>query len=324
MRSSKLHPEAVALFDMMEAQNLPPFEQLPPAEARQRVREASQLASGPPEPLERVEDVSISGPGGSIGLRVYAAERGGGRPGLVYFHGGGYVLCDLDTHDAICRGIAKQSGAVVVSVDYRLAPEHKFPAALEDAQAATVWVCQNATRLGIDPRRIAVGGDSAGGNLATVVAMKCRDAGGPPLALQVLVYPVTDLSSFNTPSHREFAEDHYLTRASMDYFTGHYFAKPQDAATPDASPLLAPDLRNLPPALIITAECDPLRDEGDAYGKRLEAAGVPVTYTCYAGMFHPFLSMLAAISDARRAIQQIAAAVRDMQPAGAAASTGTA
>ena len=222
------------------------------------------------------------------------------------------MIGDLDSHDPVCRALARLSGAVVIAIDYRLAPEHKFPAALEDCRAATLWVCANAAQLGVDGRLIAVGGDSAGGNMATVVAIQCRDAGGPPLALQVLVYPVTNLGSFDTASHKEFAEDHYLTRASMDYFLSQYFAKPEDAARPDASPAFQQDLRGLPPALILTAECDPLRDEGEAYAQRLEEAGVPVTCTRYAGMFHPFFSM-PVLTEARRAYEEVAAAVREMR-----------
>jgi acetyl esterase/lipase len=220
------------------------------------------------------------------------------------------VIGNLETHDVPCRAIARRSGAVVVSVDYRLAPEHKFPAAVTDAYAATVWVAQNAARLGIDPGRLCVAGDSAGGNLAAVVALKSRDENGPPIALQALVYPVTDLSSFDTDSYREFAEDHYLTRVLMEWFCDHYLASGDDRRNPHASPLLALDLRGLPPALVITAECDPLRDEGEAYAKRLKDAGVAVTSTRYAGMIHPFFSLAGAIPQALDAYQQIADAVR--------------
>jgi acetyl esterase len=323
MRSERLHPEARLLLDAMDIQGAPPIESLPIAEARQVVREAVKRMVGEPEPLARVEDLSVPGPAGPIPIRVYAGENGGPRPCLVYFHGGGYVIGDLDSHDPVCRALARLSGALIVAVDYRLAPEHKFPAALDDCYAATLWVCANAAKLGADPLRIAVGGDSAGANMATVIATRCRDAGGPALAFQLLVYPPTNLGSFDTPSHREFAEDHYLTRTSMDYFMAQYFAQPEDMSRPDASPLLASDLTRLPPALILTAECDPLRDEGEAYAQRLEAAGVPVTCTRYPGMFHPFFSM-PVLSEARRAYREVAAALSDMQPAGRAASQGTA
>jgi acetyl esterase len=220
----------------------------------------------------------------------------------------------LDTHDATCRALARRAGAVVVAVDYRLAPEHRFPAAVVDCCAATQWVAANAERLDIDPRRIAVGGDSAGGNLAAVISLKFRDEGGPALALQVMVYPVTNLASFDTPSYQEFAEGYYLTRAEMEWFRGHYLESAGDGFNAEASPLLAPDLRGLPPALVITAECDTLRDEGEAYARRLAEAGVEVTCTRYAGMIHPFFSLPGAISGGRRAIEQFAAAVRGMKP----------
>jgi len=308
MRSNQLHPEARLLLDAMDIQGAPPIESLPIAEARQVFREAVRRMAGEPEPLACVEDLFVPGPEGPIPIRVYSAENGGPRPCLVYFHGGGYVVGDLDSHDPVCRALARLSGALIIAVDYRLAPEHKFPAALEDCYAATLWVCANAAKLGADPLRIAVGGDSAGGNMAAVIAMKCRDAGGPALAFQILVYPVTNFTSFDTPSHREFAEDHFLTRTSMDYFLAQYFAKPEDTARPDASPLLVSDLTRLPPALILTAECDPLRDEGEAYAQRLEAAGVPVTCTRYPGMFHPFFSM-PVLSETRRAYRDVAAAL---------------
>jgi len=225
---------------------------------------------------------------------------------MVYFHGGGWVLCDLDTHDVVCSAIARRAGASVVSVDYRLAPEHKFPAAVVDSYAATAWVAANAAQLGIDVRRISVGGDSAGGNLAAVVSLKSRDENGPAIARQAMIYPVTDLSSFATASYQEFAQGYQLTKTEMEWFRDLYLPSMQDARHPHASPLLASDLRGLPAALIITAECDPLRDEGEAYAKRLEEAGVPVTCTRYPGMIHPFFSLSGAIPQAFDAIQQVA------------------
>jgi acetyl esterase len=229
---------------------------------------------------------------------------------MVYFHGGGWVICDLDTHHVVCSAIAHRAGAVVVSVDYRLAPEHKFPAAVVDAYAATQWVFANAGRLSIDPARISVGGDSAGGNLAAVMCLKTRDENGPPIALQVLIYPVTDLSSMATASYLEFAEGYQLTKSLMEWFRDLYLGDPSAARDPYASPLLAADLHGLPPALILTAECDPLRDEGEAYGKRLADAGAAVTCTRYAGMIHPFVSLSGAIPRALDALQQVAEAVR--------------
>jgi acetyl esterase len=313
IRSDRLHPEVRALLEMMEAQGAPPLESLDPAEARSGRVEAMKMMGGEPDTLERVENLSVAGPAGDIPVRIYATDRGGIRPALVYFHGDGFVFGNLDTHDGVCRAIAKESGAVVISVDYRLSPEHKFPAALEDSFAVTQWVAANAERLGIDAERIGVGGDSAGGNLATVVAMRCRDAGGPKLASQVLIYPVTDSSSFDTGSHRELSEGYFLTRAAMEWFTGHYIASDDQRLHPEVSPLLAADLRGLPPALVITAEFDPLRDEGEAYAKRLQDAGVPVTVSRYPGMIHGFVSMRGVLSGGRQATTEAAVFTRSMR-----------
>jgi acetyl esterase len=311
-RSERLHPEVRALLEMMDAQAAPPLESQDPAEARTSRVERMKILGGEPDALGRVEDLSIPGPGGNVPLRVYASEYGGLRPALVYFHGGGFVLGNLDTHDAVCRALAKESGAVVISVDYRLSPEHKFPAAVEDSHAATVWAGANAVRLGIDACRIAVGGDSAGGNLATVIAMRCRDAGGPTLASQVLLYPVTDFSSFETCSYRELGEGYFLTRAKMGWFTGHYLASTEQARHPEVSPLLAPNLSGLPSALVITAEFDHLRDEGEAYAQYLQQAGVPVTVTRYPGMIHGFVAMRGVLAGGRQAIQEVAKFIRSM------------
>jgi len=305
-RSERLHPEARALLEMMDAQGAPPLETQDPVEARSARLEPMKLLGGEPDALARVENLFSPGPAGDIPLRLYATDHVGLRPALVYFHGGGFVFGNLDTHDAVCRAIAKASGAVVVAVDYRLAPEHKFPAAVDDSYAATKWVAANAERLGIDAHRIAVGGDSAGGNLATVIALRCRDAGGPALAAQVLIYAVTDVSTFETGSHRELAEGYFLTRAAMEWFTGHYLASADHKRHPEVSPLLAPNLSGLPPALIITAEFDPLRDEGEAYARRIQQAGVPVTVTRYPGMIHGFVSMRGVLSGGRQAIQEAA------------------
>ncbi len=262
------------------------------------------------EPIRFIENMRIPGPLGEIPIRVYTPDAPAPRPAMVYFHGGGWVLCDLDTHDVVCSAIAHRAEAVVVSVDYRLAPEHKFPAAVTDAYAATEWVFANAARLGIDAARISVGGDSAGGNLAAAVSLKSRNENGPAIALQALVYPVTDLSSTSTVSYLEFAEGYQLSKSMMEWFRDQYLPDSGAARDPYASPLLAPDLRGLPPAVIFTAECDPLRDEGEAYGKRLAEAGVPVTCTRYAGMIHPFFSLSGAIPRALDAFQQVADAIR--------------
>jgi len=309
MLSPKLDPIVRQLLEAAEAEGNPPLESFSPEEARKLAIESLKLAGGTMEPVHSIENLRIPGPDGEIPIRIYTPDAPAPRPALVYFHGGGWVVCDLDTHEVVCTAMARRAGAVVVAVDYRLAPEHKFPAAVTDSYAATAWVASNAEKLGIDPKRISVGGDSAGGNLAAVVSLKSRDEDGPAIAFQVMVYPVTDLSSYDTPSYREFGENHYLTKSEMEWFRGHYLRSMEDARDPHASPLLALDLSELPPALIITAECDPLRDEGQAYAKRLEYDGVPVTYTCYAGMIHPFFSLSGAIPQAFDAIQQVANAV---------------
>ena len=311
-RSERLDPEVSALLAMMDAQGAPPLESQDPVEARNSRIEPMKMLGGEPPALGHVEDLSVPGPGGNVPVRMYASEPGGLRPVLIYFHGGGFVFGNLDTHDAVCRALAKESGAVVISVDYRLSPEHKFPAAVEDSHAVIVWIAANAGRLGVDERRIAVGGDSAGGNLATVIAMRCRDAGGPALAAQVLLYPLTDFSSFETGSHRELGEGYFLTRGAMDWFRGHYLAAADLARHPEVSPLLAPDLSDLPPALVITAEFDPLRDEGEAYAERLRQAGVPVTMARYPGMIHGFVSMRGVLAGGRRAISEAARFTRSM------------
>ena len=308
--SDKLDPNVRLLLEAIEAQGEAPLETLTPVEARLRAAEGLKPVGGAPEPVRSIENLTIPGPEGPIPIRIYTPDSPAPRPAMVYFHGGGWVVCDLDTHDVVCSAIAHRAGAVVVSVDYRLAPEHKFPAAVVDSYAATVWVAANSERLGVDPMRISVGGDSAGGNLGAVVSLKSRDEHGPRIALQAMVYPVTDLSSFDTPSYLEFAAGYQLTKSEMEWFRDHYLRNMDDARHPHASPLLAGDLSGLPPALIITAECDPLRDEGEAYGKRLAEAGAPVTCTRYAGMIHPFFSLSGAIPQAFDAIQQVADAVR--------------
>jgi acetyl esterase len=312
MFSEKLDRNVRTLLEAIAALGLPPIESMTPEEARKRVSENRAELTGSLEPLASIDNLRIPGPAGEIPVRVYTPAGGGNGAGVVYFHGGSWVVCNLDTHDVPCSAIAHRSGAVVVAVDYRLAPEHKFPAAVIDSYAALLWVAENAERLAIDPNQLSVCGDSAGGNLATVVAIKSRDENGPRIAFQALVYPVTDLSSLETGSYQEFAEDHYLTRSMMEWFRDHYLAQPGDARNPQASPLLALDLRGLPPALVITAECDPLRDEGEAYAKCLRDAGVEVTQTRYAGMIHPFFSLAGVLPQAGEAYQQIAGAIQSV------------
>jgi acetyl esterase/lipase len=313
MLSDKLAPEIRALLEAMAAQGAPPMETLSPAEAREAAAGLEQLA-GEADAVARVEDRKIPGRAGEIPVRIYAPEGDGPFPGVVFLHGGGWVIGGLETHDDVCRAICRRAGAVVVAVDYRLAPEHPFPAALEDSLDATAWVADNAAALGIDPEKLVIAGDSAGGAIATIVAAQTRDAGRPALALQVLVYPVTDLSSFATASHREFADDHFLTRALMEWFANAYLPDTVDRTRPDVSPAFLADLSGLPPALVITAECDPLCDEGEAYARRMRESGVDVTLTRYAGMIHPFLHFTGVTQNTEKALDEIAAAIRAVSP----------
>jgi acetyl esterase len=275
------------------------------------VRAASDAGAllGPRPEVAQLEERAVPGPGGALRVRVYTPEAPALRPGLLYFHGGGWALCSLDTHDATCRQLANGAGCTVVSVDYRLAPEHKYPAAAEDAYAATCWLAERAAELGVDAARIGVAGDSAGGNLAAVVALMARDRGGPALRHQLLVYPVTD-HSFDTDSYRENAAGPLLTREMMQTFWSFYLADPRHGGQPYASPLRAESLAGLPPATLITAECDPLRDEGEAYGARLAEAGVRVVAKRYAGMIHGFFAMDAVLSRAKEALDD---AIRELR-----------
>ena len=313
MLSDKLDPPVRAVLEELEAAGYPPLETLPVTQAREIAAESLRPYAPRPKAVRSIENLRIPGPGGAIPIRVYTPDVQAPRPAMVYFHGGGWVVCDLDTHDLVCRNLAHRAGAVIVAVDYRLAPEHKFPAAVEDCYAAAVWVASNVEAFGIDRTRISVGGDSAGGNLGAVVSLRSRDENGPPIASQILVYPVTDLASFDTPSYSEFAEGYGLTRPEMEWFRSHYLSSVADGLNPHASPLRAADLRGLPPALVITAECDPLRDEGEEYAKRLEQAGVRVTSTRYPGVIHPFFSLAGAIPKGLEAIEQVADAVARAQ-----------
>jgi acetyl esterase len=303
-----LDPQARQVIDATLALGLPPMEQMTPRQARESMR-ARIAALGPVEEVARVEEHRVGVENGAITVRCYTPRGAGLRPALVFFHGGGWVIGDLDTHDGICRSLANAAGCVVASVDYRLAPEHRYPTAVDDAFAATRWVAAEGPRLGIDARRLAVGGDSAGGNLAAAVTLMGRERGGPPLAFQLLVYPVTH-HAFDTPSYQECAEGYLLTRNAMRWFWGHYLRHPDDGRAPHASPLLAPDLAGLPPALVITAGYDPLRDEGEAYAARLGEAGVPVTLTRYPGMIHGFFRMINLVDQARAARDEAATALR--------------
>ncbi len=303
-----LDPQAQRVIEAMAALNLKPVESSTPDEARESIRTRT-AALGPFEDVAAVADHRLPVAGGEITVRAYSPGGRGPHPALVYYHGGGWVIGDLYTHDGLCRSLTNAARCAVLSVDYRLAPESKYPVPAEDSYAALRWVAANAARLGIDPRRIAVGGDSAGGNLATVVALMARERGGPALVHQVLIYPVTD-HDLTTPSYLENATGYLLTREGMRWFWSHYLARESQGREPYASPLRAPSLAGLPSALVITAEYDPLRDEGEVYAARLRDAGVPVTITRYAGMFHGFVRMTRILDKARTALDEIAGSLQ--------------
>jgi acetyl esterase len=303
-----LNPEAQAVLDQMASSGVPPLHTLSVEAARQLIIDLF-ATKGEREPVGKVEDRGVPGPAGQIPVRIYTPTGSGPFPMLVYFHGGGWVIGNIETHDAPCRALANQAGSIVVSVDYRLAPEHRFPAGPEDCYAATRWAADHAEEIGGDPRRLAVGGDSAGGNLAAVVAQMARDRGGPPLAFQLLVYPVTD-HRFDTASYRENADGYFLTKDGMEWFWNHYLGRAADGDQPLASPLRARDLQGLPPAFVMTAEYDPLRDEAEAYAARLREAGVPVALTRYPGMIHGFFSMGNVLGAGKRGMGDAASALR--------------
>ena len=301
-----LDPQARDVLDQLAALGLPPNHTVSPEEAR-RNRKARPVAPGPE--VAEVEERSLPGVGPDIPVRIYTPGGSGPFPALGWFHGGGWVIGDLDTADGTARHLAVEAGCVVVSVDYRLAPETKFPGAADDCYGATEWISQNAPSINVDRTRIAVGGDSAGGNLAAAVCLMARDRGGPPLAFQLLVYPVT-ARDFSTGSYQQNSDGYSLTADDMKWYWDQYLSSEADAANPYAAPLVAQDLRGLPPALVITAEFDPLRDEGEAYGRRLQEAGVSATRTRYDGMIHGFFAMSAVMDKGKRAISEASTALK--------------
>jgi len=301
-----LHAQCKAFLDQIAAGGGRPLHEMSAVEARANAMPPE--LGGPEQPVHKVENRRIPGDGGLIPVRVYYPFETAQLPGLVFFHGGGFVLGGLDGSDRTCRALANGSGCVVISVDYRLAPEHTFPAAADDAFAVTQYVSEHAAEFGVDPALLAVGGDSAGGNLATVVALRARDAGGPPIAFQLLVYPWVDFTD-DSPSAREFAADHFLTAEAMAWFANYYLPPPIDRRQPWVSPMHA-KLDGLPPAFVLTAECDPLRDQGEAFARRLQAAGVQTSVKRYDGMFHPFFSLAGIIDGAKTAMADASAALK--------------
>ncbi len=299
-----LDADARRLLDLIASKDLPSYDAMPVATARALFRTGGFPSQPAPPRLGLVEDLALPGPTGAIGARLYRPfgvpeqER---LPALVYFHGGGFTLGDLDTHDVLCRQLCDQAGIAVLAVDYRLGPEHKFPAAHADCYAALAWIAGQGAALGIDPGRLAVGGDSAGGNLAAACAIMAREAGGPRLSYQLLIYPATDFRCI-TPSHRRNGEGYLLTSRLIDYFCASYLVSDADRLDWRLSPLLAASHAGLPPALVLTAGYDPLVDEGREYAERLRGAGGQAEYVCFDGQFHGFITMGRFVAQANEAV----------------------
>src|SRR5271154_863980 len=302
-----LDADAAFVYKAFQEAGRPAYETLTAPEAREFYLQARLVSNPEPPELEKVQPLAIPAAHGAIPARIYTPKTlrktGGLSPGLGFFHGGGWGIGDLETHDVVCRKLAAEGELIVISVDYRLAPEHKFPAAVDDAITSTKWIAANSGKLGIDASRLMVGGDSAGGNLAAVVSLAARDGNGPKIAGQVLIYPATDFS-MKHPSHREPETSILLTHSVIRWFSNHYLG---DADINDwrASPARAKTLAGLPPAYVLTAGADPLRDEGEEYAKRLEQAGVAVTYRTFPGQFHGFFTMGKLLDQANVAVRDI-------------------
>jgi acetyl esterase len=307
-----LHPQAQAWLDFLKARGVPPTHTLSVAEARRFYRDRRSVTQPAPPDMALVRELNADGPHGAIPLRLYrpiGSAADAKLPALVYYHGGGWVIGDLETHDTLCRELANGAGCAVVAVDYRLGPENRFPAAVDDCIAATRWVRANAADLGIDPLQLAVGGDSAGGNLAAVVTIALRDSGDPPFAFQLLIYPATDMRR-GAPSHTTNGQGYVLTSDTITYFHDHYVDDAAHDLDWRASPLLHPDLSRLPPALVLTAGFDPLRDEGLAYADALAAAGNATTYVCFERQIHGFILMGKVLDEAHAAVALCASELR--------------
>jgi acetyl esterase len=303
-----LDPTAAAVMEAFRAANRPKYETMTAPEAREASKLGRAVVQPDPPKLASVDDITAPSPHGPIPLRVYkplTLPKSGPAPAFIFYHGGGWVIGDLDSHDVVCRQIADQAGFVVLSVDYRLAPEHKFPAAAVDAIAATEWIVANSAKFGIDKNRIFVGGDSAGGNLTAVVTLNARDNGGPKFAGQVLIYPATDFAMTHS-SHSDPETSVLLTHSLIRWFSDHYLTCKADIDDWRASPARAQDLKGLPQAYVMTAGADPLHDEGVEYKDRLKAAGVDVSYSEYPGQFHGFWTMGKLIPEANRLTSEVA------------------
>ncbi len=310
-------PLLKAFFDQLAQTPTPKLWEMTPEQGRQAFLAMVQLVGPKDVPVGKVENRKIPGPGGEIPVRIYTPIAAGSDPlpALVYFHGGGFVIGDLDTHDGLCRILASEAGCCVIAVDYRLAPEHRFPAAVDDAYAATCWVEANAPRLGVNANRIAVGGDSAGGTLSAVVTQLAKQKGKPRICFQLLLFPAGQMTGV-TRSRRELRDAYFLEAQTLDWFFDHYIADRSDLDDPRASPLLAKDFSGLPPAFVMLAGCDPLHDEGLQYAEKLRGAGVTVAVADYPDLIHCFVYLQAVLPQAREAMNKAAAALRQAFAAG--------
>lgn len=300
-----LRDEAQLLIDDLAAMELPPFETMD-VDTQRAILDPIPDDAGEPPPIYSSADQMVAGPGGDIAIRLFRPSADNGLPVIVFFHGGGWVIGTLDSHDALCRSIANAAGAVVVSVDYRLAPENRYPAAFDDCAAVTAWVHANADTLGVDASRMAVAGDSAGGNLAAAVALSARDQGGPDLAAQLLIYPACNLAETNTASYAANGDGYLLTSNWMDWFIDQYVPEQAERGAAHVSPALAGSHANLAPALVLTAEFDPLLDDGKAYAEMLATAGVDTEYFCFDGHVHGFAGQIGVMDAADEAVAKMA------------------
>ena len=306
-----LDPQAEALLKNMEESGAPPFNKVSPAEARLMYDQGSELVRGdPPEP-HSIENIDIPGKDGKIAAWVYRPSESKNLPTVVFFHGGGFVIGSLKSHDTVCRSLCIEAQCLVISIDYRLAPENKYPAALDDAWTATTWIANNIESLGGDANHLAVAGDSAGGCLAASVSLLAKESGSPDICKQILVYPCTDMSA-RFDSHREFGDGYRLTSELLEWFYNHYFSEKDDIMHWKATPLNAQDFTQLPPTFIISAGFDPLQDEAKAYAEKLKNAGVQVKFSHYEGMMHGFITMPGVIDKAKQALSECAEELKNV------------
>lgn len=308
-----LHVNAALVLKLIEFRKMDIFaDNATPTQIREASASGRSLLQKSLTPVQKIQNTTFPGPEGPVPIRIYTPDQGNGLPVIIYYHGGGWVIGSIDSHDNICRSLANKASVIVVSVGYRLAPENPFPAAIDDAYAAFIWVSKNISTFNGNPDKIAVAGDSAGGNLAAAVSLMNRDRAGPGLSAQILIYPSTNLSSLATESHRQFEDGYFLTKNYIENFRSMYLPNPNDWKKELASPLLASNLSNLPPALVLTAEFDPLRDEGEAFAEKLKDSGTSAKLLQYKGMIHGFVGMDRLFDKSEQAIEDITDFLREV------------